>query len=212
MQNTFLTPHFTLLEFTESATASKHGIANNPPPEAVKNLRSLCTHTLEPLREALGLPVIITSGFRCKALNDIIAHHSHQSQHLKGQAADFYVGWGQGLGRDGKTIDEVRDFGVKDESLKFKVQGLKCEGQEAVHKSTSRERLIQAFCLIITNPKIDFDQLIIYPNFIHVSYVSPELNRHYIMTANGNGRYHRISVKDAEKLRMGMGKVEGLKV
>ena len=65
MQNTFLTPHFSLLEMCESRTAKRYGIVNVAPPEAVENLRALCRHALEPLREALGLPVVITSGYRC---------------------------------------------------------------------------------------------------------------------------------------------------
>lgn len=149
--NQILTPHFTLQEMTESLTAKKHGIANVPPPEAVENLQRLCIHTLEPLREKLGLPMIITSGFRCKELNEIIVHAARKSQHLVGCAADFRV-----------------------------VQG-------------SRELLIQAFRLIITEPDIDFDQLIIYPSFIHVSYVSKERNRHQITKANGQGTYCALS-------------------
>lgn len=89
--NTVLTPHFKLREFTESATAMKHGIDNRPTPEVVENLRRLCTHTLEPLREKLGLPIIITSGYRTKELNDIIVHASRKSQHMEGRAADFYA-------------------------------------------------------------------------------------------------------------------------
>lgn len=89
--NILLTPHFKLREFTESATAMKHGIDNRPTPEVVENLRRLCTHTLEPLREKLGLPIVITSGYRNKELNDIIVHASRKSQHMEGRAADFYV-------------------------------------------------------------------------------------------------------------------------
>ncbi len=165
MNNIMYTPHFAELEFTESATAKKHGIENRPTPEVMVNLRTLCENTLEPLRKALGLPVIITSGYRCEALNDIIAHRSHKSQHLKGQAADFYVGWGQPLGGRGQSG---------------------CS-------HTPRERLVRAFRTILTSEQIDFDQLILYPNFIHVSYVSPESNRHYIMIAQGNGKYARVS-------------------
>ena len=36
-----LSPHFELREFTESATARKHGIENEPPAEAVENLKEL---------------------------------------------------------------------------------------------------------------------------------------------------------------------------
>ena len=162
MQNTFLTPHFSLLEMCESRTAKRYGIVNVAPPEAVENLKRLCEHTLEPLREALGLPVVITSGYRCQRLNEILAHSARRSQHLNGCAADFYVGQGAAS------------------RSRFQVSG-------------HRERLIKAFRLILTEPSIDFDQLIIYPTFIHVSYVSPQANRHYIMKAEGNGRYTRLT-------------------
>ena len=72
IKNQYLSPHFTLQEFTESATAKKHGIVNEPPQEAVENLKRLCEGTLEPLREAIGLPIIVTSGFRTQALNSIL--------------------------------------------------------------------------------------------------------------------------------------------
>lgn len=158
--NTVLTPHFQLREFTESDTARKHGIVNEPTDEAVENLRRLCIHTLEPLREKLGLPIIITSGYRCNELNEIIVHAARKSQHLVGCAADFYVG---------------------------------DSGSVAGMRVTHRELLIQAFRLIITEPDIDFDQLIIYPSFIHVSYVSRERNRHQITKTNGNGTYCALS-------------------
>lgn len=145
---------------TESLTAKKHGIANVPPPEAVENLRKLCIGTLEPLREKLKQPVVITSGFRCQQLNEIIVHASRKSQHMSGQAADFYVKGIAGQARN-----------------------------EASH----RELLIKAFRLIITDESIDFDQLILYPNFIHVSYVSKERNRRKINKANGQGTYCALS-------------------
>ena len=173
--NTVLTPHFKLREFTESATAMKHGIDNRPTPEVVENLQRLCTHTLEPLREKLGLPIIITSGFRTKELNDIIVHASRKSQHMSGQAADFYA------------VQSSKFKAQGDEGSKLNVQG-------------SRELLIQAFRLIITEPEIDFDQLIIYPTFIHVSYVSLERNRHQLTRASSNGAYTALSRADALSL------------
>ncbi len=166
MHNILLSPHFCLHEFTESRTARKHGIENSPPMEAVENLQRLCLGTMEPLREALGLPVIITSGYRSKQLNAIMAHAAPNSQHCVGSACDFYVGWSTSLNARGQA-------------------GTECP--------TARERLIQAFRLILTSPSIDYDQLILYPNFIHVSFVSSKANRHKIMTANGRGLYRSIS-------------------
>ena len=164
--NIFLSPHFALNEFTESPTARKYDIPNEPTPEVIQNLKALCNGTLEPLREALGLPVIITSGYRSKRLNDILSHASHRSQHLVGSASDFYVGWASSIG---------------------------ARGQSGSCGPFARERLIKAFRLILTDESIDYDQLILYPYFIHVSYVSPQANRHYIMTANGSGQYRRVS-------------------
>ena len=179
--NTVLTPHFKLREFTESATAKKHGIDNRPTPEVVENLKRLCQHTLEPLREKLGLPIIITSGYRTKELNDIIVHASRKSQHMSGQAADFWV--------SGFKF-QVQGSKFKVQSSKFKAQG--DEGSK-LNVQGSRELLIRAFRLIITEPEIDFDQLIIYPTFIHVSYVSRERNRHQLTRASSNGAYTALS-------------------
>lgn len=166
--NIYLSPHFSLKEMTDSQTAVKYGIANVPSEQEIENLRRLCQGTLEPLREALQLPVVITSGFRTKALNDKLAHSSERSQHMQGCAADFYVS-----------------------SAGSKVQGSKVQGR--------RELLIRAFREILTNPKIDFDQIILYPSFIHVSYVSYKANRRGILKAHGNGKlgYGRLTRADA---------------
>ena len=174
--NIFLSPHFKLREFTESTTARKHNIVNEPPPEAVENLRRLCEGCLEPLREQLGLPVIITSAYRAKALNNIIAHSSQNSQHMQGQAADFYV---SGPAESADSAERTPSTGSG--------------------TGSHRERLIMAFRLILTSESIDFDQLILYPNFIHVSYVSREANRHSILLGCSDGKlgYGRISLQNA---------------
>ena len=176
--NIYLTPHFKLSEFTDSRTAQKHGIVNVPGPEEVENLKRLCEGTLEPLREAIELPIIVTSGFRTKALNDKLAHASSTSQHMRGQAADFYVGHTD-------TTDST-DKGASTGSA----------------TASHRELLIKAFREILTNPKIGFDQLILYPTFIHVSFVSKEKNRRGILKARGDGKlgYGRLSLADALKL------------
>ena len=165
MNNISFTPHFSLSEFVASRTARAHGINNTPPQEAVENLRALCVHTLEPLREALGLPIVITSGYRCKELNHLLVNHSAKSQHMNGQAADFYVGW---------------------------------NGTEEDNKPSRRELLIRAFRQIITDDAIAFDQLIIYPSFIHVSYVrSGRKNRSKLTKAFANGSYAALTRNQA---------------
>ena len=166
--NISLSPHFELHEFTKSATARDYGINNEPAPEHVENLKALCVHTLEPLREALRLPVVITSGFRTKALNSKLAHSSNHSQHMLGEAADFYVGQPQ-------------------------VSGSKCQ----VSGQNRRELLIKAFRTIILDESIVFDQLIIYPTFIHVSYTTHRKNRNKLTQGFGNGKYHALTRAEA---------------
>ena len=214
----FLSPHFKLSEFVVSETASRHGIDNTPPEEAVENLRRLCQGTLEPLREALQLPVVITSGFRTKALNDRLAHSSERSQHMQGCAADFYVSCAaeprfkaaeprfkvQGSKVQGSRFSDQgqSDPRVDDKAAepRFKVQRAFGPVQGSKFKVQGRrELLIKAFRLIITSPEIDYDQLILYPNFIHVSYVSKERNRHNILKARSNGKlgYGKLSYANA---------------
>ena len=108
LNNIQLSPHFSLLELTESATARQRDIANIPPPEAVENLKRLCKGTLEPLRKALGLPVIITSGYRCKELNNIVNRSSKTSQHMQGCAADFYVSSAGSMRQSRGSLTKVR--------------------------------------------------------------------------------------------------------
>lgn len=89
-----LSKHFELYEFIRSRKANELGISNFPPEEAQQALRNLCEKLLEPLREALGKPIVINSGYRCERLNSAVGG-SKTSQHMKGEAADCAI--------DGKT-------------------------------------------------------------------------------------------------------------
>lgn len=80
--------HFKLKEFTKSSTATRLGISNVPNKEQVDNLEKLVDNILDPLREAYGKPIIITSGFRNDAVNKAVGG-AKNSQHAKGQAADI---------------------------------------------------------------------------------------------------------------------------
>ncbi len=82
-----LSPHFSLREFTRSALASRHGIANAPSPHAIANMQRLCRVILEPLRANVGR-IDVTSGYRSPALNSL-ARGSASSQHITGEAVDI---------------------------------------------------------------------------------------------------------------------------
>lgn len=88
MEDTYLSQHFRLSEFTRSATASARGIDNTPSASAIDNLRHLCQEVLEPLRRHLDRPVVISSGYRCKKLNQLVGG-VRTSQHMTGEAADI---------------------------------------------------------------------------------------------------------------------------
>ena len=68
-----LTEHFRLGEFTRSASAKAHDIDNSVPDvETAMRLAALCVCILEPLREHVGHPIRISSGYRCPELNAIV--------------------------------------------------------------------------------------------------------------------------------------------
>ena len=90
MAKTILTKHFTLEEFSFSSTAKSRGINNTVPLQFIPSLRNLCEKVLEPLREQVKEPVIISSGYRCPALNRAVGG-SNTSQHMKGEACDIYM-------------------------------------------------------------------------------------------------------------------------
>jgi hypothetical protein len=88
-----LSSHFTLAELTRTST----GLYNIPGDIERARLVTLCTAAMEPIREALGVPIRITSGYRSQAVNSKIGGAS-ASQHKIGEAADFVpVGYPGGI-------------------------------------------------------------------------------------------------------------------
>lgn len=86
--NMKLSKNFSLEEMCRSNTASVRGLPNVPNAEQVKNLQQLCENVLQPLRNHLGKPVVINSGFRSQAVNMAVGG-AKNSQHTKGEAADI---------------------------------------------------------------------------------------------------------------------------
>ena len=128
--------YFTLSELLKSDNALKNKLWNGAPKEAEENLRALVDEVLDPLREAYGRPIRVTSGYRCPKLNRLVGG-SHNSQHMRGEAAD---------------IQPVI-------------------GNEADLPELAR--------ILIEKGK--FDQLILYPTFIHVSYRRLGWNRKQVL-------------------------------
>ena len=105
-----LSAHFALAEFTRSESAKRHGVSNEPTPEHLQNLITLCEKVLEPIRIKFG-PINISSGYRSKALNHYIGG-SLNSQHCEAKAADIDMD-----GMDGASNTEIFNY-IKD-SLDF---------------------------------------------------------------------------------------------
>lgn len=87
-----LTKNFPLVDFLESQIARRHNIEEQfkPSEQVVGNLRMLCVNILQPLRDAIKSPIIVSSGYRCERVNTL-AKGAKSSQHLTGQAVDIYA-------------------------------------------------------------------------------------------------------------------------
>ena len=85
-------PHFHEDEFVFSQVQTRLRIDNTLTHAARNNLIDLCINVLEPIRSFFK-PIVITSGYRCAALNAAVDGAAN-SAHTTGRAADFVVpGW-----------------------------------------------------------------------------------------------------------------------
>ena len=82
--------YFTIKELSRSATAAAEKIDNTPSQAVVDKLTALIENVLDPLREAWGAPIIVTSGYRSPALNRAVKG-APTSQHVLGEAADIHT-------------------------------------------------------------------------------------------------------------------------
>lgn len=121
-----ISKNFSYAEFERNETARNAGITNVITEFRVRDaIRELTLTVLQPLRDASGAQIVISSGYRCPALNshpDIGG--SPTSQHVKGEAADIM----------------------------------------------SRVLTPLQLARLIVKLQLPFDQLILYPTFVHVSH------------------------------------------
>ena len=109
--------NFTISELIHSDTAIKYNIVNMPDIYSLDNMLDLIWFCLQPIRNKLGKPIIITNGFRSFALwnklKDLGLNPSKTSQHLKGQAADLIV---KGMTQEA-LFNFIKDCGVEFDQL-----------------------------------------------------------------------------------------------
>lgn len=83
-----LSKNLTLKEATKSQTAVRKGINNQPGDKELKALELIAKEVFQPVREYIGKPLAVTSGYRSPELNVAIGGSS-TSQHCKGEALDI---------------------------------------------------------------------------------------------------------------------------
>lgn len=86
-----LSKNFLVGELLRSATAERDvrlkAEQENPSEEVLSNLQYLTETALQPIRDGVGYPVRINSGYRCHLVNKLVGG-SATSQHCRGEAAD----------------------------------------------------------------------------------------------------------------------------
>lgn len=107
--------HFQLSEFARSATADALDIPNRIPAALVPNIEALADNVLDPLREAYGKPVTVTSGYRSPALNKAVKG-SATSDHKLGRAADI-VGTPATRTENQKLFNLIKQLGLPFDQL-----------------------------------------------------------------------------------------------
>lgn len=83
--------YFSFQEMERSDTAVRYAIDNTIPERLKNNVAGLVDNVLDPLREAWGRPLAVSSGYRCPSLNKAVGGAA-TSHHMKGMAADITTG------------------------------------------------------------------------------------------------------------------------
>lgn len=74
-----------------------------------ENIEALVREVLDPVRERVGKPIVVNSGYRCPKHNEEVGG-VRNSQHMKGEAADITTGSAEGNKRLKELIVENGKF------------------------------------------------------------------------------------------------------
>ena len=99
--------NFSMGELINSYTSAKLNINNMPDTASLDNLLELIVNCLQPVRDLIGKPMIVTSGYRCKLLNQKVGG-SDKSEHLQGKACDFII---TGM-KPADIVSKIRNSGI----------------------------------------------------------------------------------------------------
>ena len=84
-----LSKYVSLSEVVHSDNAKRLGIDNSPTEEHKENLKTLSVEVFDKVREFVGGPLFISSGYRSEALNKATPGASKTSDHSTGCALDL---------------------------------------------------------------------------------------------------------------------------
>ena len=170
--------YFSVSELTASATALREGIDNRPSKCAYHLLHVLVEQLLDPIREAWGEPIVVSSGYRCKELNALVGG-AKNSHHLLGCAADI-IG-GLPLNSQARLLNEAEaSAGATDAPLASARRGGTSEyavNELESHNVKTNKTLFDFIVKMQKAGKIKFTQLILEGDgrWIHISYVPSDL-------------------------------------
>ncbi|MBQ3946383.1 MAG: DUF882 domain-containing protein [Alphaproteobacteria bacterium] len=101
-------------ELLHSDIAEKYNISNIPDKKSLDNLLLLIVDCLQPIRNYIGKPMKINSGYRSARLNGHpLINGAANSQHITGQAADFTI---KGM-TPKQIIEKIKASGVEYDQL-----------------------------------------------------------------------------------------------
>lgn len=157
-----LSKHFTLAEFTFSETAARNHIDNDPPASLYPTLRNTA-EGMELVRTFLGnLPIRITSGYRCEAVEKILTYKAYVARcNRKGLQVNA-ASWADYFATKAHPKGESTDF--------------QCQAY-GDPMTIVRD---------IANSDIGFDQLICeFDSWVHISFVAAPRRQVLVIDRNG---------------------------
>ena len=161
--------YFTIQELSASATAERLAIDNTPPRVAQQMLTVLVEQLLDPIRRRYGAPIIVTSGYRCPALNTAVGGVAN-SHHIIGCAADIVGGLSLSPSKRGGTLEPA-------------------ENRSEYPKEKINKELFDLIVKMQREGQIRFTQLIAEKGYrwLHISYVPGMLQNQVIDVNDKDG-------------------------
>ena len=126
---------------TRSDTAKKKGIDNTPTLAVIHNLEELCRDLLQPIRDAYGKPIKVTSGYRSPRLNAAVGG-SITSVHRLGWGVDIQPTSGSYEDFENEIIKIVNDLGLKYDQILMERSGKSKWLHLGLKNNAGRQRMI----------------------------------------------------------------------